>query len=69
MKTFALGLGSFAPAPNAHHARVLEEPPDDRLDADVAPLSPGTPGREAADAAHDKLDFHAFVGGSGRARR
>ena len=63
MKTLALRIGEFRAVAETNDARVLEEPPDDRFDADVLRHARHA-GPQAANAAHHQIDFHALVGGA-----
>src|SRR4029079_6552154 len=55
-------VGQLVAVGKAPQARVLEEPPDDRLDVDVV-AHPGNAGPQAADAADDEVDFHSGCAG------
>src|SRR3954454_17338692 len=58
-----LGMRQSVAAAERIDARMFEEAPDNRLDANVSGKSRHA-GAQAADAAHDDLDAHA--GGTGR---
>ena len=57
---FGVRIGQFRPGPETYDARVLEETPDYRFNPDIFRQALHA-GSEAADAAHDELDLHAFA--------